>query len=60
MKSSIIKQSLESSFIQILRGIFKVKSTSSIKSTNEKSKGNRIKKNELDYFEYTYLSDSPS
>ena len=44
MKSSIIKQSLESSFIQILRGIFKVKSTSSIKSTNEKSKEDKEKR----------------
>jgi hypothetical protein len=52
-ESSIKKDSLESSFIQILKGILKVK------STNKKSKGNRIKKNELDYFEYTYISDSP-
>ena len=57
MKNSVRKDSLESSFIQILKGIFKVNSTNSIKSINKKSKGNRIKKNELDYFEYTYLSD---
>ena len=57
MKNSLRKDSLESSFIQILKGIFKVNTTNSIKSINKKSKGNRIKKNELDYFEYTYLSD---
>ena len=57
MKSSIKKDSLESSFIQVLKGIFKVKNTNSIKITNRKSKGNRIKKNELDYFQYTYISD---
>ena len=59
MKSSIKKDSLESSFIQIFQGIFKVKRTTSINSTNKDSKGNRIRKNELDYFEYTYLSESP-
>ena len=59
MKSSIKKDSLESSFNQILRGIFKVKSSNNIKSSDTKSKEIRIKKNELDYFEYMYLSDSP-
>jgi hypothetical protein len=59
MRSSIKTDSLESSFIQILKGIFKVKSTNITRSTNKKRKGNKIKKNELDYFEYTYFSDSP-
>lgn len=57
MKSSIKKDSLDSIFIQILKGIFKVKCSNSIKSINKKSRGNSIKKNELDYFEYTYISD---
>ncbi len=53
------KNSMESYFTYILKGIFKVKSTSSIKSFDREGERNRIKKNELDYFEYTYLSDSP-
>lgn len=57
MESSIRKHSLESIFIQIIKGIFKVKCSNSIKRINNKSKGVRIKKNELDYFEYIYLSD---
>lgn len=60
MKFSILKDSLESRFIQILKGIFKVKSIGRITNTNKKIKKERIKKNELDYFEYTYLSDSLS
>lgn len=56
MKSLIKKNSLDSSFIKILKEIFKVKSTNNINSANEKNKGKRIEKNELDYFEYTYLS----
>ena len=59
MKSSIRTDSFESSFIQILKGIFKVESTNSIKTANKKGKKNEIKRNELDYFEYTYFSDSP-
>lgn len=57
MESSIRKHSLESIFIQIIKGIFKVKCSNSIRRINKKSKGIRIKKNELDYFEYIYLSD---
>ena len=53
MKSQIKTDSLVAKIIQILKGLFNVK------STNKKSKGNRIKKNELDYFEYTYINDSP-
>jgi hypothetical protein len=54
MESSIKKDSIESIFIQILKLIFKVKNSTSKKSINKKSKGIRIMKNELDYFDYTY------
>ena len=60
MKSQIKMDSLDTRFIQILKGLFNVKCTNiSIKSINKNSKRNRIKKNELDYFEYTYINDSP-
>ena len=60
MKSSTNRESMGSGFVQILEGIFKVKSITSINSSNIKDKRNPIKKNELDYFEYTYCSDSLS
>ncbi|MFT4536104.1 MAG: hypothetical protein ACI9P5_003478 [Saprospiraceae bacterium] len=56
MKSSIKKGSSESVFIQILKGIFNVKASNCIKIINKKRKELTIKKNELDYFEYTYIS----
>ena len=58
MKSSNKKVFDESIFIQFIEGIFNVKSTNCIMECNKQSKENSIKKNELDYFEYTYISDS--
>ncbi len=39
MKSLLKKNSLESSFIQILKGIFKVNNTNNIKDTDKKTTG---------------------
>ena len=57
MGNSIRKHSLESTFLQIIKGIFKIKSSNCINRITKKSKEISIKRNELDYFEYIYLSD---
>lgn len=58
MKNLTKKSSIAHTFIRILEGIFKVKNPIRINSIIKKRKENRIKKNELDYFEYTYCSHS--
>ena len=54
MKNQIKTDSLISKYNQILKVLFSVKSTNNIMNTNKKSKGIRISKNELDYFDYNY------
>jgi hypothetical protein len=57
MENQIKTNPLAPKYIQILKVLFNVKSTNNIKNINKKSSGNRIKKNELDYFEYTYINN---
>jgi hypothetical protein len=59
MKSPISTNSIKSGFIDILKGIFNENSSNGISSSNNKSEVDRINKNELDYFAYTYITDSP-
>jgi hypothetical protein len=55
MKSQIKMDFLGSKLIQFFKVLLNVKR---IGTANEKSKGKKLKKNELDYFEYTYITDS--
>jgi hypothetical protein len=57
MENQIKTNPLVPKYIQILKVLFNVKSTNNIKNINKKSKGNKINKNELDYFEYTYINN---
>ena len=52
MKDKIKMAFFWSKYIEIAKKLFNVK------RTNKKSKTIRIKKNELDYFEDTYITDS--